>query len=501
MDLRHDMFYNNKSTIEIQKKNHTNDPICHALFVARTQEKIAKQSEEKNTRKNICPMSREWSCRMSAISNDDSPTFIVFTGSDTGKTMFAFGAPPHKSMQASKAKVKVTPEAMRELHLSVSRNDLTAVARIVASKTLDLNTPITVVDTSQMSMMPNINPTTILCVAVRSSDWAVIRALLDGGANLNCMNEFSTPLLMVAIDRGDCAIVDLLLEAGSAKWLHLRDDFGETSLHLAARSGNPALISSVLRWPDGAALINVADAQGMTPVMAAVFCPDETAVSILINAGADLHVLSKKNDSCCDMACSNRNHRVLDALLSAGAPWDVVSQWACYQVGKNPNPNIMALMIWAGVRPSPNTPVRLFAAGNATVLGLLLANDVGSNERIDYSDVLLRAVNDNNSELLNMYLGESARLELMAKPNRMSIPTSEHVDAMRRRIPSTAFFAIKAEATQICIGLQSLGLDALCTCTIIQCACDPMSRLVPFHQLWALATAVKHFNQKWLLFD
>lgn len=161
-------------------------------------------------------------------------------------------------------------------------------------------------------------------------------------------------------------------------------------------------------------------------------------------------------------------------------------------------------MISAGSKPSPTTPARLYAARNATNFGLLLANNLSNEERIDYCDVALSAVSAGNVELLTMLMavgadlnavnamGDSPRREMLGK--RMAIPTREQVDAMRRRIPSTAFFAIKARATHICIGLQSLGLDALCMCTIIACACDPMSRLVPFHQVWSLATTVKHFH-------
>lgn len=72
------MFYNNKSMIIIKTKrqNVVVVVVASTQLFELTHAKIAKHNDEKNTRKNICPISREWSCRISAISIDDSPTFI-----------------------------------------------------------------------------------------------------------------------------------------------------------------------------------------------------------------------------------------------------------------------------------------------------------------------------------------------------------------------------------------------------------------------------------------
>ena len=54
---------------------------------------------------------------------------------------------------------------------------------------------------------------------------------------------------------------------------------------------------------------------------------------------------------------------------------------------------------------------------------------------------------------------------------------------------------VRHRAMQVCIGLQSLRLDGLQLCEILQFACGPLARLIRFHQWWKIATTVKHFRK------
>lgn len=47
-----------------------------------------------------------------------------------------------------------------------------------------------------------------------------------------------------------------------------------------------------------------------------------------------------------------------------------------------------------------------------------------------------------------------------------------------------------------CIGLQSMRVPALQLTEIIRFACASVSDDVPFHQLWSIATTIKHFPRK-----
>jgi hypothetical protein len=74
-------------------------------------------------------------------------------------------------------------------------------------------------------------------------------------------------------------------------------------------------------------------------------------------------------------------------------------------------------------------------------------------------------------------------------------PTAERVAAARRRIAHARLDFVRERAFQVCIGLQSLELDALQTCEVLLHSCGPVAPLVPFHHWWTIATTVKHFKQ------
>ena len=54
---------------------------------------------------------------------------------------------------------------------------------------------------------------------------------------------------------------------------------------------------------------------------------------------------------------------------------------------------------------------------------------------------------------------------------------AEAVESARREVAKLRLDFVRHRAWQVCIGLQSRGLDAL-----------------PFHQWWKIATVVKHFK-------
>jgi ankyrin repeat protein len=71
----------------------------------------------------------------------------------------------------------------------------------------------------------------------------------------------------------------------------------------------------------------------------------------------------------------------------------------------------------------------------------------------------------------------------------------EQVEAARREIAKVRLDFVRQRALQVCIGLQSRGLDALQTCEVLVHACGPLAQLIKFHQWWTIVTTVKHFKQ------
>jgi hypothetical protein len=70
----------------------------------------------------------------------------------------------------------------------------------------------------------------------------------------------------------------------------------------------------------------------------------------------------------------------------------------------------------------------------------------------------------------------------------------EQVESARCEIAKTRLDFVRYRALEVCIGLQSLRIDALQLCEILQHSCGPLARLIAFHQWWKIATTVKHFK-------
>lgn len=74
----------------------------------------------------------------------------------------------------------------------------------------------------------------------------------------------------------------------------------------------------------------------------------------------------------------------------------------------------------------------------------------------------------------------------------------ERINLEKKRLEFALFASIRLRATEICDALHELHLDALCMSDIVIQSLLPDSKRVPFHLIWNLVTAVKHYHQRHL---
>ena len=111
----------------------------------------------------------------------------------------------------------------------------------------------------------------------------------------------------------EAAIVRLLIERGAD--LEARTELGYTALSSAASSGKPELVTLLL---DTGALIEAEDLDGKTPLMlAAEECKPGT-VSLLIARGADVNARSKRGGTPLMAAAAGGSRKIVQTLLKAG---------------------------------------------------------------------------------------------------------------------------------------------------------------------------------------
>jgi hypothetical protein len=92
---------------------------------------------------------------------------------------------------------------------------------------------------------------------------------------------------------------------------------------------------------------------------------------------------------------------------------------------------------------------------------------------------------DNKGETLRMF----------ATRKKISMPTAGGIDAARRRIAKTRLDLVRERAFQICVALQPLNINALELCEIMMHSFGALGSLIAFHQWWAIAAKVKHFQR------
>lgn len=149
----------------------------------------------------------------------------------------------------------------------------------------------------------------LLPTAVRESNIEQVKHLLDGGMDINSVDEDGSSLLTIAARSGNEPMVDLLLGRGADG--RTRDRMGFTPLARACELGNARIVNLLLRrdkekgaselleasekgrvtWVklmlDQGANVNVKNDAGATPLMVAAGKGQLELVRLLLNRGAD----------------------------------------------------------------------------------------------------------------------------------------------------------------------------------------------------------------------
>ncbi|MDU8943489.1 ankyrin repeat domain-containing protein [Ovoidimarina sediminis] len=135
--------------------------------------------------------------------------------------------------------------------------------------------------------------------------------------------------LHFAAKRDSPELIKMLLDAGAD--VSLRDDLGNTALHVAAKYSRS--VDVVRELLNAGSDIHARSNTGSTPLLAAASRPGgfeenhAEVVILLIAAGADARTKSDLGDTPLYRAASAKDSRVLSAILEAGADVNAVSDW------------------------------------------------------------------------------------------------------------------------------------------------------------------------------
>ncbi len=126
---------------------------------------------------------------------------------------------------------------------------------------------------------------TALHFAINAGEAAVVRQLLDAGADVTTRNIAGVSPLQLAVTSGNAQVVSMLLARGADA--RARDEAKESLLMLAARHGDGAMASALIAA--GAEVDYVEPRFSQDAMMIAVRSGNPSVVAALIKAGAELN--------------------------------------------------------------------------------------------------------------------------------------------------------------------------------------------------------------------
>ena len=237
-----------------------------------------------------------------------------------------------------------------------------------------------------------------LIEAVKAGEVETVRALLDGGADVDAPASDGATALHWAVHRDDAGLVDLLLEAGAD--VTVANRYGVQPIALAAENGSAAILDKLLR---AGADANAALPGGETALMTAARTGYPDTLRALIAHGADVNARDATHGQTPLMWAAARGHaRAVHVLAEAGG--DVNSR-TTGEVQPRGRGYIFAIPPVTGFTPL------IFAArgGHVDAVGALLDAGADVNDTVsDGQSVLLVAVANANWDVADYLLDRGA---------------------------------------------------------------------------------------------
>ena len=150
------------------------------------------------------------------------------------------------------------------------------------------------------------------------STLAVVRALIEGGANVNAEGwQGETPLLLACFLQNSLGLVRLLLDAGARPNIVSRGDNCGTPLHNAAgTAGNTDVVRLLL---DSGIDVDMRDRRSETALMRATRAGLIGTVRLLLSRGADVRAGDFHDNTALHRAVAEGHAHTVSMLLDAGA--------------------------------------------------------------------------------------------------------------------------------------------------------------------------------------
>jgi len=209
-----------------------------------------------------------------------------------------------------------------------------------------------------------------LLTAVKNSDVATVRRLLQQGSPVNVSEADGSTPLHWAVESDDLEMTRLLLKAGADAKRANR--YGVTPLQLAAVNGNVSVIRDLL---DAGADANAVLPEGETVLMTAARTGSSESIKLLLDRGANVDARDKWYGESALMWAAAQNHgTAVSVLLAHDAPVDSRSKLQT-TANRRAGQSVLSLGNW--------TPLMYAARENAIDAGRALVKGRAALNLVD----------------------------------------------------------------------------------------------------------------------
>jgi ankyrin repeat protein len=313
------------------------------------------------------------------------------------------------------------------------------------------------------------------CHAAAQGDHCDVLALLLArqpnlaAVDVNGKTSFCFALKSCHNDDGRCAL--MLLEAGAS--LERADPFHLCRFVATSTAAIQALTTR------GVVVRAIVASNGATPLHAAAGQTDVRVFHMLVNVcGIDVETRNDDGSASIHFGAMFENAVALRWLIEAGADVNVADNDGATPLHRANDFDCAVLLLAAGANVCARD------CHGRTALHDFVANEV--------SELTVHALLAAGADLDAVDNDGQTSRHMLARRGWAIDP--DNVEASRREIAKARIDFVRDRARQICIGLQSLRIDALQMCEVLQFACGAIAPLIPFHIWWKIATTVKHFQ-------
>lgn len=240
---------------------------------------------------------------------------------------------------------------------------------------------------------------TPLGIAVNHNNIKVVKALLEGGADVHSIDSHGKTALHIAATNGHAEVAKLLLEKGAWITLDFIDKDRNSPLHLAAKNGHAEVIEALIKEK---AITNLENSEGKTALQLAKMNNNTLAINALQNA---LQKTKNDEDNIKDLLEAAKDGDVikLNALIAGNAKINLNAKGA---------PGLYGDKGWGAIHIAA-------AEGRSEFIKILLKNQARLNEADkDVNSPLHLAAQFGHFDSVKILLENGAEINQFSKGGR-----------------------------------------------------------------------------------